>query len=119
MNAPKQIVQLAKTIALQISCGAFHTAVVASSRSQIKRHDIDSLLESAMKQYQAADSGKFQSYTSSFRCSDNKQTYPFSGSDFICGDLYAFGLGKAGQTGLGVKLSKNPVTSPMLVQVLK
>ena len=124
MNNPKQVVLLNKLIALQISCGAFHTGIIANEESKVNYIPIPSALRPVSRSSSSSSSRRSAltsiveddaalGESSGDRTAGNNH-YGISTDFFSCGDLYCCGVGKAGQLGLPGD-GKKPVMRPTLV----
>lgn len=86
--APKLVASLAKMKSISISCGAFHTAIIACEPLGLQLSWVHIPLQTAM-------------------CSSPLQSHSMASSEgeeisYQCGDLYACGMNKVGQLGHGV-----------------
>ena len=89
VNSPKQLESMSKLYCTQISCGAYHTGIIASEYSKILYIPIP-------ERFVLTNNNSYS----------NNERFPVvedihsSKECFECGDLYCCGLGKAGQLGL-------------------
>ncbi len=97
INEPKLVTSINHLLALSVSCGAYHTAVVACEQGQVT--------------YVKVPSSPKKSTASNIvdRFKDREQDEEV----LECGQLYTFGLNKAGQLGLGN--GSGSVTTPQWV----
>ena len=100
VNAPKLVESLQEVSAFDISCGSYHTAVVGARAGDLSYIQLPQASPS---------SSSTHSIVERLRQEENCRF-------LTCGDLYTFGLAKAGQLGLGTDISKGFVSSPSLVQ---
>jgi alpha-tubulin suppressor-like RCC1 family protein len=89
--APKQVMGLASLTAVHISCGAFHTAIIAAEPSELTFVQVP---PSARRLDHGSESPP-ASAVDRFRDRDSANEV------LSCGSLYVCGLSKAGQLGLG------------------
>jgi Regulator of chromosome condensation (RCC1) repeat len=89
--APKSIITLTKMKALSISCGAYHTAVIACDPSDQYTKVIDVPICEG----------------NSFRNEIEERERSAEEQSFQCGQLYTFGMNKVGQLGHGISIN-NP-----------
>ena len=86
--APKLVASLAKMKCTSISCGAFHTAIIACEPLELQLSWIHIPLQTAMS------SSPLKSHSTA-SCEVEEISYQ-------CGDLYTCGMNKVGQLGLGL-----------------
>lgn len=91
---PKIVNSLSMLFSFQVSCGAFHTAVIAAHAHEIMHINV-SLTSTTTTEEKTKDD--YSSLIDRFKEKEN------SNATLSCGDLFVFGLGKAGQLGLGSK----------------
>ncbi len=108
VNSPKQVVALKDLVAVDISCGAFHTGIIADTPARLRKVEIP--VNGAIVASIMADSPHNSSTASYQRLSGAEET-------FSCGSLYMCGQGKAGQLGVASGLSRDGGSNtPLLVK---
>ena len=99
INEPKLVSSINHLLVLSVSCGAYHTAVVACEQGQVAYVKVPHIL-SPSKQAVGSVVDRFK---------DREKEEEI----LECGQLYTFGLNKAGQLGLGN--GTGSVTTPQWV----
>ena len=88
--APRVVAALAKLAALDISCGGYHTACIATDFSEI------SYIRVPMAE-RSKEGGSVESPSAGAKASDRFKERESNEQTLTCGSLYTWGLGKAGQ----------------------
>ena len=88
---------MAKFVCTHISCGAFHTAVIASEFSKIVYIPIPERFILSSRDGKRMTNNSVINNSNRLIVDENANS---STDCFVCGDLYCCGLGKAGQLGL-------------------
>ena len=105
VSSPKMITSLSSKTVLSISCGAYHTAIIACN------HDDITYVKVPSSNNNSINSNNNGTAADRFRERQDNEDI------LACGDLYTFGLNKAGQ--LGLNTSNGSVSSPTLVNSLQ
>lgn len=134
LSSPKPIVSMQNLVAQYISCGAFHTAIIAASFGDVsylkipwEDHRSSSIDVASEVPSDPATLSPPQSSPGGHDVIDRFRQKEINENILTCGDLYTCGLGKAGQLGLGMgseaksqrESQVSGVAVPTLVQQLK
>jgi len=105
VSSPKLITSLSSKISISISCGAYHTAIVAA--------DNDDITYIRVPNSNHINSNNSNNTTAADRFRERQENEDI----LTCGNLYTFGLNKAGQ--LGLNTANGQVATPTLVNALQ
>lgn len=108
ISSPKMVEGLVTVVATEISCGGAHTAVVAASMSEATYVRIPSRAAVPSSSSSPQTNSSTPSPSDRWRQREEER-------HLICGDLYTFGLPKAGQLGIPATTVKQCIASPTKV----
>lgn len=106
VGAPRVVAALSKLKALAISCGAYHTGIIACEPSELQASWVSIPMGNSSS---SRDSSPGRGYSSS-RDSSPGRGHDVSNS-LQCGELYTCGMNKCGQLGLGTSNANDKKSS--------
>lgn len=106
VSSPKLLSSLSSKIAISISCGAYHTAVIAADQDDITYVRVPNTNTNY-------NSNSNSNGTAADRFRERQENEDI----LTCGNLYTFGLNKAGQ--LGLNTANGQIATPTLVNTLQ
>lgn len=102
--APRIVAALSALCTVDVSCGGFHTACVASATGELTQIQVPSVENNSSRSSEHDDGDAVIGGRAAESASDRFRERDSTTEILICGQLYTWGLGKAGQLGQGATL---------------